>query len=155
MPDIWLKQHQHRSVKPEHSFHEKTKQKNLKQEAQCETLILLTSRNKVVNEERWRVAVLGSKESAIRCGVWEGDLVFGQVTAEHKSAPENTENHNKWAYTTYFRFEVKCTEHLFSTYHWQENGTWRCRACGWRFSSAWPDWTPRFGWFHRELAQGW
>lgn len=32
--------------------------------------------------------------------------------------------------------------------------TWRCPACGWRCSSAWPDWTPRSGWSHRELALG-
>lgn len=138
-----------KSVKPEHIFHKK-RTKLLQQETQYETLVLTTSRNKVVNEERRRVAVLGSKDFAVRCGVREGNLVFGQMTAKHKCAPEDTEKQNEWTeYYLFQIFEVKCT------YHWQENATWRCPACGWRFSSAWPDWTPRFGWSHREPAQGW
>lgn len=63
---------------------------DLKNLLKQETLILLTtSRNKVVNEESWCVAVLGSQEFAVGRGVGEGNLVFGQVTAENKRAPEN------------------------------------------------------------------
>lgn len=52
-------------------------------------ILFPTSRHKVVNEESGRAAVLGGKEFAVRCGVGEGDLVFGQVTAEHEGAPGN------------------------------------------------------------------
>lgn len=36
----------------------------------------------------------------------------------------------------------------------EREATWRCPACGWRCSPAWPGWTPRSGWSHRELARG-
>lgn len=57
-------------------------------------MVSTTSGNEVVNQERRRVAVLGSKEFAVRCGVGEGDLVLGQMAAEHEGAPENTNQMN-------------------------------------------------------------
>lgn len=114
MPDIWLKQHQPKISQSWHIFHLKKPKNLLKQEAQYETLIwLMASRNKVVNEERRRVAVLGSKEFAVRRGVREGDLVFGQMTAKHEGAPENMEYRDGIQGYLFQISEVKCTEPLF------------------------------------------
>lgn len=120
---------------------------------------IFTSLDKVVNEESWRVAVRRSKEFAVGCGVGEGNLLFGQVTAENKRAPENpkTDKMDEWMELRISDASKEASCDQMTVVCWNINereATWRCPACGWRCSSAWPGWTPRSGWSHRELARG-